>query len=228
MATRQRIDGTSLPNSRMFHARWLPPHHPGPVTPTLAAFIRDIEYDPIRNTPEWFPPMCETVAAEFGYKVLWCGDTTRMTSSMAASILPTTGSYLDQINRLGACARLAVGWNSGGLDMAAAAGLPILRIGEFQAEGPSRESSSTRKRYRWRAEYNSFLASATNIGLAPEYIDATLFSQALLQSSLRSFLAHSPMLSTPRHAILPSGVQLEEDWARAAVQLDVHSVPWPQ
>jgi hypothetical protein len=141
------------------------------------------------------------------------------------------GSLFDQINKIRKNATVAVGWNSGGLDLASAAGLPVLRIGEFQDGGPSCENDRLRKRYNWGKFYNSFLACATNIGLAPKMIAADTFPKEVIEDSLDSLLANMKKnpasLAEERHIILPPGKRLPSDNLSFDDCLKTYTVPWP-
>ncbi len=121
-------------------------------------------------------------------------------------------------------ATAGVGWNSGGLDLVSAAGLPVLRIGEYQKRWAG--SSIPRER-TWGASDNSFLAVATNIGLAPSTLDAELFSQSVLRKSVNTFLgeAEQGQLAIPRHVIMPPGYALEREFLEQ--DLDNFSIDWP-
>jgi len=227
-ATRRRIDSSSPARSLLFWSRWNPPAVPRSNSRVLAIFVRTVSTSPKRNTPDWFPSICRGAAAAAGYSLLWFGDTAALDVQPEEQVFaPGRMTFLEQIRALRSTAAAAVGWNSGGLDLAAAAGLPVLRIGEFQAGGPVCEPPDVRRTHSWGPLYNSYLACATNIGLAPCYLDADRFPIDVLTRSLAAFLAHREKLSTPRHVIIPAGLTLASQWDRLDQQLSVHQVPWP-
>jgi hypothetical protein len=227
--TRRRID-SSDPNkdSLLFWDRWTPP--PGTRAPgrVVAAFIRQMQTQPKRNTPPVFVDICREVAGAQGYKIVWCGDVSDDVRQSDDEVLEVGGStFLEQISALRARVTAAVGWNSGGLDLASAAALPVLRIGEFQASGGTGERVRAQTCHRWGARYNSFLACATNIGLTPRHLEASRFPPDVVRRSLAAFLVNVDMLTAPRHVILPVDICLASDFPHLQEQLRQHEVPWP-
>ncbi len=184
---RLRIDSSRQDTSWMFHGRWTPPLTCRTNRKMLAVPVRCLQTMPERNTPTWFMPLVTDVTHARGWNVMWLGAAAGpppgVTLSASDEYLAYGGkSLLQQIEEVRARASAAVGWNSGGLDVAAAAGIPVLRVGEFQKHGPSAD-------LKWGARYNSYLATATNVGLAPAAIEAERFSRELLRESLDAFLS---------------------------------------
>ena len=108
----------------------------------------------------------------------------------------------------------AVGVASGGLDLAAAAGLPVLRVGEFQRDGfqvGSQEEGWIEG--KWGASYNAFLAGNLNIGLGYHNGALADFDEGLLRHSLSEFLNLVREGVDQRfqgtHLLLPEGVRFD-------------------
>jgi hypothetical protein len=136
LVTRRRIDSTHPKNSLLFWSRWVPPSETKTTDKVIAVFLRQMETAPERNTPDAFVEICRNVAKANKYDILWCGSLSAVTARSDERVLKATGlSFQEQIVSLRRTAAAAVGWNSGGLDLASAAGLPVLRVGEFQATG---------------------------------------------------------------------------------------------
>jgi len=119
-----------------------------------------------------------------------------------------TWSYRKQMEVLASNALCAIGVNSGGLDLAACAGLPVLRLGEFQKRGfPDRNGHVE----RWGAQYNDYLSVAANIGLEPRSRKFAEYSPWDFEASLRAFLdaVQGGHANTPEHVIVQHGVQFQ-------------------
>lgn len=193
---------------------------PVTATQTLVVFLRDESVAPKRNSPTWFVELVRDVANKISessgkpWHIEFRGprDTTH---AKALGLDPARDciryfagrSFAEQVTEL-STRTAAVGVNSGGLDLAAAAGLPILRIGEFQDGGPPRESAKTRDKLNWGRRYNRFLAVATNIGLAPKVECLEDFPKHVIRKSLKNFLIQVDNLRLSRHVILPPGEAL--------------------
>ncbi len=228
LVTRQRIDSTKPRNSLLFWSRWVPPSEAKTTERVIAVYLRKMETAPERNTPDDFVEICRNVAKANKYDILWCGSLNAVTARSDERVLEATGlSFQEQIVSLRKTAQAAVGWNSGGLDLASAAGLPVLRVGEFQAHGPICEEPKVQRQYRWGAVYNSFLACATNVGLTPCHLDAAKFPMEVLAASMQSFLKNVSLLEAPHHAILPFGEALQSSQTEISLQLHRHEVKWP-
>lgn len=209
--TRRRIDSASPKTSLMYHDHWQVPVLGVSVAQrVLAVSIRELPTQPDLNTPERFVPLVRTVAKRCGWRILWYGFKDNLPFNMTLDgdeeYLPYSDLTLyAQLQELRSRAEVAVGWNSGGLDIAAAAGLPVLRIGEYQKKWPPQPDSLL----HWGKYYNSYLATATNVGLAPEKLGANDFSGKVVESSLVTFLESRDQLYAARHAILPPGCVLK-------------------
>jgi hypothetical protein len=230
----RRIDIDACPQGRLR----LPPVHPGrrPEVPCFAAAIRLIQAHPARNTPAWFVAdvraAIRRLAIRHGvrWRVLWYGfGAAHRIEQLGVEVdhLPDdeeVAPYADgqammlQIKRLARCAA-AVGFNSGGLDLAAAAGCPTLRVGEFQDDGPEDEPEATKNRLAWGRGYNSFLARATNVGLKPARENPSSFDRQIFRKTLVSFLLHIGELESTRHLLLPVGRALVANRERFLRQL---------
>jgi hypothetical protein len=218
---RQRIDRSV----NMNRARWSPPSTFACRKPTIAVAVRKLKTDRIRNTPDWFRSLIREVAQERKLGILWYGnvsfDLIDGEHAFDGSSLP----FHVQINFLHANACCAAGWNSGGLDLASAAGLPTLRIGEFQAQGAlCDEDTKTRRTYCWGGDFNSFLTSATNVGLAPRRLAASDFNQNVVKQSLEALMTHYRLMNLPRHVILPVDVALSVNTKEFLAQIDSFKV----
>jgi hypothetical protein len=228
-ATRLRVDSTDPRTSWMFHARWRIPDGDPAARRALAVPVRQLSTSTTLNTANWFPPLVADLAHSMGWTIMWFGGADGpplgVTLDECDEYLAYRGkTLLDQIREVRARATAAVGWNSGGLDIAAAGGLPVLRIGEYQKHGPIAQPHLVEK-YRWGCTYNSYLAVATNVGLAPLEIEADRFPQEIIRVSLATFLSRIDELSSARHVILPPGQALIE--ANLESLLSEHQVPWP-
>lgn len=214
--TRRRGDCSIPSRSLMFHSRWNTATAETRSDKVLAAYIRAIATEPERNTPTWFPDIVRTSAEENGYRIVWCGSTNSIGVQGNEMVLQG-GALIKQIRWLASNAKCAVGLNSGGLDMAAAAGLPVLRVGEFQ------------RLARWGARYNSFLACATCVGLEPLHYpyDAGRLDRSVVQKSLAAFLKNRNLFKSPRHVLLRHGEVLCDDPQTLARQLQINEILWP-
>lgn len=170
----------------------------------IASFVRRDPASGKVDTPKWF---FKEMNAWPGVLVSWFGlanGADYTTHGLPNGVPYGVQPYVEQIRYLRDNFDAAVGFNSGGLDLASAAGLPVLRLNEYQKHGigPSR-------RKQWGAKYNSFLAVASNIGLPPQRnLRATFIP------SLTAFLA---MLSAPgnllhegEHHVLDPGIALTQ------------------
>lgn len=227
--TRWRIDSSKRPaTSLLFWKRWQPTKHSFCNKRILAVAIRNSNNFTYRDTPEWFIDLCRKVARENGFAIIWYGNTDHIKGEKGEVFLRFGNkSFSKQITDLRSNAFAATGWNSGALDLAAAAGLPILRVGEFQDGGAYYISSPTKKKNDWGRLYNSYLACSTNIGLAPEFLESDRFPSDVLHNSLQVFLKNIECLRIPRHVILPVGVPLESNLTELKKQLCKHTVVWP-
>jgi hypothetical protein len=213
--TRRRVDSSRPANSLMFHSKWMPPARRRASDSVLAAYIRRMETSPERNTPDWFCDIVRERAPGCGYKILWCGSVGSFVPRAGEEVLSGVGSLRRQIDYLGSHATCALGWNSGGLDLAAAAGLPILRVGEFQrVQG-------------WGALYNSYLATATCVGLEPSHRATVDFDRKVVTKSITALLANPELFEPPRHVILRPGQALSNDPEQLKAQLVDNEIPWP-
>ncbi|HTB62449.1 MAG TPA: hypothetical protein VK737_02575 [Opitutales bacterium] len=216
-AFRQRIDSSNPKTSKMFWGRWKPPGRNKARKKVIAVSLRKLNTAPELNTPDWFEDAIRGIAKNAGWEVLLFGDVSG--GQHRENVYNYNGDGLwTQIVHLRENADCALGWNSGGLDLAAAAGMPVLRIGEFQG------SKLVPQDWRWGAKYNSFLASATNIGLAPSDMRADMFCRDIATNSMRAFLKHIKKLSGPKHVVLPPGKALSEDWKIAESQLSKYTI----
>lgn len=185
---------------------------------TLVVFLRDEKAHAERNSPTWLPQVVDEAVAKCGaWDVQYRGvrdriHAKRLGLAETAAFVPYDGSsFIEQVDDLVRC-HAAVGVNSGGLDLASAAGLPVLRVGEFQDGGPSGESKEIREQHNWGRRYNRFLCVATNIGLAPHVLDMNLFPREVVSRSLVALLsASTEFLKESRHIILPAGCEFRGD-----------------
>lgn len=227
-ATRWRIDSSRSGRGHMWHGRFSPHCTLSHSGKTLAAFVRRMNSALERNSPDWYFDTVREVAAAQGFNILWCGDASDIAIGSETSFIPERRSFVDQMAYLAAHASCAVEWNSGGLDLAAAAGLPILRVGEFMGkEALLDESESTRTPFMFGEAYNSFLAVATNVGLMPSVIAAKDFPEVVLRDSLANFLRSQAQLGGSRHVILRPGESLAAPGKPLADQLAQREVSWP-
>ncbi len=219
---RQRIDN----RREMMRGRWQPPTTPACRSQTIAVAIRNVATDCERNTPDWFPELVRKVARDCSFKILWYGSVDRFRKLAGEQIYyGINNPFLVQIKNLRAMACCAVGWTSGALDLAAAAGIPILRVGEFQSRKQNAlcdETAETRDNYAWGDRYNSYLACATNVGLPPRRLSATLFNKLTLQKSLHALMKHYAQMHSPKHVILPIDRPLALDNNNFKIQMWKH------
>jgi hypothetical protein len=133
---------------------------------TILVFLRLHEVQPDRNSPGYHVTVVQRVARELGLDVRYAAFANLAEYATFARVhrveLPPEycicyGSltYLQQL-RMYEGSLCAVGVNSSPLDLASAAGVPVLRDIEFQFVEKL-----------WGARYNWFLAKALNLGLAP-------------------------------------------------------------
>lgn len=218
---RQRID-SSFPNkSFLFWNQWKPLYANSCSNNVIAVFIRKIATDPKRNTPDWFIELIRNIIKQVEWNILWCGNTDMISPQNNEIFYDYNGhSIIEQLKYLSSHARCAIGWNSGGLDLAAAANIPILRIGEFQKH-------SSCKKYKWGSKYNSFLACKSNIGLASKSLKAKTFNKDIIAKSLKSFLKNINYLSNRSiHVILNINEYLKFDENELILQLEKHEIKW--
>ncbi len=180
----------------------------------LACTLRiNSDREPQRDTPVWFCALVEEVACECGVDVEFFTEPRyRETVGLSQSaILREFGAtYLQQMMDLAANFDAAVGVTSGGLDLAAAAGLPILRVGEFQKEGYAENG------YRvgdWGASFNAFLARDLNVGI-PFYERAFFdLPQFTVRKSLLEFIQfvveRERQSTRPQHLLLATGAPFD-------------------
>lgn len=136
-------------------------------SPRLACFLRKDPKSGRLTTPQWF---VEALLELPNADVTWFGlgsrqDYEEARVGEAPHVAYAGDSYSAQLLKLTEF-DAAVGFNSGGLDLASAAGLPVLRLAEYQRDGEGM-TRATKRRKRWGAKLNSFLARRTNIGLPP-------------------------------------------------------------
>lgn len=201
---RRRIDSSTI----MSYRRWTAPLGRPCAEPVLAAFLRLVNRHPERNSPAWFPEIVRGVARHSGYRLLWCGDEPNFELLQGEARWRGRLAFGEQMVDLRREAQQAVGWNSGGLDLAAAGGVPVLRVGEFQIDAADVQRLGLPKDWAWGKAYNWYLACSTNVGLAPVTGVAHDVDRDVLAESLTAFLAVGEQLLEPRHVILPRGVAL--------------------
>ena len=222
---RKRIDSghptqrkTGERHSYMFHGRWDPLDQRCSKNNVIAAYIRDIETGKSRNVPNQYPTWIREVADANGFKILWAGDSKdlKLRDGFGEDkLLYEKGGKLmslgDQIREVSERASAAVGWNSGGLDIAAAGAVPILRVGEFQTDK------------NWGKYYNSYLSCASSVGMGADSQNTTDIDETLFKQSLDSFLKNLDLMSSPRHITLPTDEPLSQDRGKLKEQLNCKS-----
>lgn len=220
--TRLRIDKPS----RMNRSRWRVPAGLGRADegPT-AVFLRHLDHR--LDTPKVLVEAIRTAADQQGVGLVFFGgndDTYDFFDVPEDARRYHQGkSYLEQMRSLATECVAAVGVNSGGLDLATAAGLPTLRVAEYQDGGywyVDRELGG----WLWR-DYNWYLANAFVAGLQPPYNHADWWGDdylAKVRLSLTAFFtmvqSNHPRLREPRHIIVPRDMSL--DVAKLDSQLD--------
>ena len=208
---RQRVDRNSLMRTKRFDGRPYELCQARTGEPLRVLLVwRQEKKEPSRNTPDWLGTLVERIARQSGAVVEhWAAKQPPGVQSKLH--LFGNGSYLDQIQFLATSYDCAIGVTSGGLDLAAAAGLPILRIAEFQGVGYNNGGGPMKG--LWGASYNSFLANDLNIGLSFGSVDADKFDTAIAEKSVDEFIAY--IKGTPRHErlrrhlLLPEGTPFE-------------------
>jgi hypothetical protein len=227
---RRRVDGTGRTQSWMYHGRWMPQElGDRQGQRVLAAVVRAMPTAPHLNTPSWFIEEVRDVAQSLGWRILWVGGRRAPPEGV---LLGGSEEYLpydrlsigEQISEIRGRAAAGVGWNSGGLDLVSAAGCPVLRIGEYQKHFPNSPDGSRRP---WGATYNSFLAVATNIGLAPQHMGVNGLRRDVVRQSMEVFLdrALTEIALEPRHVIMPPGYVLDTSLFEQDMQ--AYEVRWP-
>jgi len=211
--TRQRVDSSKADEGFMLHSKWVPPAVPKSSESVLAAFIRKMKTSPKWDTPDWFYGSVRACALASGYRILWCGSVTTLVPRSGEEKLYPSGPLLEQIRSLASRASCAVGVNSGGLDLAAAAGLPILRIWEWD-----------RIRH-WGKAYNSYLACATCVGIGSRNAGEES-DRDVMEKSLVALMANRGLFNNPRHVILPSREALKNVSGPLEDQLIGNEIAW--
>lgn len=220
---RRRIDSSTKDKSYMFHDHWNPPEIPISSENYIAATIREMKTRPELNTPKWFKEALRTLARELKWKIIWYGKKHKTDFDLNDDELSLPYNRFDfksQIKQIRANAKCAIGWNSGGLDLAAAAGIPILRFGEYQMKS---SRNKIRCCLKWGKHYNSYLACSANIGIEPEVENTEEFSKVKFEKFVRLFINNIELLTNLKeHVIIPFNInELSID--------DVlkHRIQWP-
>lgn len=180
--------------------------------------------EPARDTPAWFCSVVREAAGECNVEVEFLTDQAnraQLQLSSDATFRNFAPTYLEQMIGLATDFDAAVGVTSGGLDLAAAAGLPVLRIGEFQAHGYQLGEGITYG--KWGASFNWFLARDINVGLAHYSSTFANIPQATVRDSLKQFfrflLKRDRASRRSQHLLLNPGVAFDESVLNDIVHL---------
>lgn len=194
---RLRIDSSDPERTCMFHGRWKLQGSVSCERPTLGVFIRSEVTHPERNAPSWFPQAVRQICSNLCWQIVWLGgkdaapDPVRPLQGTERCYCYAGTSLNDQMRSISGLVRAAVGWNSGGLDLAAAAGVPVLRLGEHQ------------RLTNWGKSYNAYLSVRPNIGIEPiDPDDSESFSCPVFERSLHRFLETLAELPSEGHYLL--------------------------
>ena len=172
--------------------------------PTLrvAVFIRSGQFHSARNTPKKLVDDIRIALQQSGrqFQLVFHGTATRNEAipfgyrSGDKHCTYVNKSLREQILELSE-SDCAIGVNSGGLDLACAAGIPVLRHGEYQpVDG-------------WGIRYNQFLASATNVGRVPGCRESVKrYNRGRFRTDVENFVHNLATLQTARHVLIPEGV----------------------
>ncbi len=133
---RLRIDRNSTLSSSVFNpAPYAVRPKPWTVPWRVACVLRKEKKEPFRNTPDWLPTLVWRLANRAGMEVGFWGADPPADLGGPSHTKKMRLPYVEQMRFLAANFDCAIGVNSGGLDLAAAAGVPVLRVAEFQRRG---------------------------------------------------------------------------------------------